>query len=155
MVVAGLDHGGKGQQAHQRHHGADDARRRGEQGAGDQGRYGHGAGDGAKRKLQAEEQAIENVRPLDDVAHEEEQGYRRQHVIVHDAEGVLRQQVEHPAVEEGLIGRVIGVETEADAHGHQREGDREAEQDDEYERAQHQDGDLGIGHLASPDKAAI
>src|SRR5690606_16356052 len=40
----------------------------------------------------------------------------------------------------------IGVVAEADAHCHEREGDRKAEKDDDNEDAQHQQGNLRVTH---------
>src|SRR5688500_14182752 len=44
------------------------------------------------------------------------------------------------------VGIEVGVVAEGNAHRHQRERDRETEHDDENEGAQHEQGDLRIGH---------
>ena len=41
---------------------------------------------------------------------------------------------------------IVGVITETDAHGEKGEGDREAQQHQEDEQAEHQNGDLWISH---------
>src|SRR5690606_25169177 len=48
----------------------------------------------------------------------------------------------------------IGVVAEADAHRHQRKGNRKTEKNDEDEQPEHQEGDLGIRHALSPDSSA-
>ena len=67
----------------------------------------------------------------------------------------MHQERENAVVEELLAGRVVGVETEADAHRDQREGDRKAEHDDEDEQTQHQHADLRIGHFPFPVTARL
>ena len=133
MIVARLEHGRQGKQAHQGHHGTDDSGSRRKQRTGDQRRHSHGAGNCTKRQLQAVKQAVEDVRSLDDVTHEQEQWNGHQHIIVHDAEGVLRQEIKDTTVEKVLARLIVSVVPEADAHGHQRESDRETEQYDEDE----------------------
>ncbi len=71
-VVAGAQHGGKREQAHQRHHRADDAGCRRKHGAGEQRRHGERAGHVLHGDLQRVEQAVEDVGSFDQVAHEQE-----------------------------------------------------------------------------------
>ena len=149
-IVAGLQERREGEQAHQGDHGADDADGGGEQGAGRQRRHRHGAGDPARRDIEAVEQPVDDVGPFDDVPHEQEQRHRDQHVAHHHRVGLVHEQVEDVVVQDVGAGAVVGVETEADAHGDQSEGDGEAEQDGEQKHPQHQEGDLGIGHLGPP-----
>src|SRR3546814_2108048 len=63
-----------------RSHGADDAGGRGEQRAGDQRRHRQRTWQAARRKLNASKQPIQYVRPLDQVAHEDKERHRDQHV---------------------------------------------------------------------------
>jgi hypothetical protein len=149
LVVAGLEHRRQRDQPHQRDHRAHDAGGGGEKGAGDERGHRHRAGKKAQAHLQAVEQPVQDVGPLDDVAHEQEQRDRDQHIVVHHAEGVLREEVEDAVVPEVLTGGEVGVIAEADAHRHQREGDREAQEDDADEQAQHQQGNGGIAHGTS------
>ncbi len=71
LVVAGLEHRRKGQQAHQGDDGADDAGGGGEQRAGDQGGHRHRARQPARGDAERIEQPVDDVGPLDDVAHEQ------------------------------------------------------------------------------------
>ncbi len=103
-----------------------------------------------RRHLQAIEQPVDDVRALDDIAHEQEQGHRRQHVVGHDRIGLVGKQEEDLVVQELLPRRVIGIESEPEPHRHQRKEDRKAEQDRQDEDAQHEDCDLRVGHEASP-----
>ena len=149
-IVAGAQHGGECQQPHQRHHRADDAGRGREHRAGRQRRHRKRAGNVLHRELQRMEQAIENVGALDQIAHEQEQRHRHQHVVRRHLERFLHQQRENSIVEELLARRVVGVEAEADAHRDQGEGDREAQHDDEDEQPQHQHADLRVSHGQAP-----
>src|SRR6266496_3654510 len=94
------------------------------------------------RDLQAVKQSIEDIRSLDHVAHEQEQRHRDQHVVRHDAEGALDEELED----------VVAHRVVAEEHGErdQCEGDRKAQKDRDDEHAHHQDADLGIGHCFSP-----
>ena len=58
FVVAGFQQGRKGQQSHQRHHGADDTDGGGKDRAGHQRRHGHGAGHNAGGDVQAVKQPL-------------------------------------------------------------------------------------------------
>ena len=134
-------HGGEGEKAHQRHHGADDAGRGGEQRAGDERCDGERTGQPARGELDRAEQPVEDVGALDDVAHEDEERHGDQDVVGHHRPGALHEQrhhLFHVAVE--------GEEGEAHAHRHQREGDREAEHDEADEQNEHQHAELRIGH---------
>ena len=149
-VVARPQHGGEGQQPHQRHDRADDAGRGREHRAGDQRRHRQRAGDILHRELQRMEQPVENVGALDHIAHEQEQRHRGQHVARRDLEGLLHQQREDAVLEDLLSRRVVGVVAERHAHRHQRERDGKAQHDDEDEQPQHQHADLRIGHAQAP-----
>ena len=121
-IVAGVQHGGERQQPHQRHHRADDAGGGGEQRAGDERRDRKRARHAAHRHLQRIKQPVENIRALDHVAHEKEQRHRGQHVVRHHVIGIGDEQIEDT--------RAHRVVAEEHTHRHQREGDRETQQDD-------------------------
>ena len=94
------------------------------------------------RHLQAVEQPVEDIGSLDHVPHEQEQRHGDQHVVGHDAEGPLDEQLE-----DVVAHRVVAEEH---AQRDQCERDRETEKDREDEEAEHQHADLGIGHFDSP-----
>ena len=149
MVVARLHHRGECEEAHQRDHGADDAGGGREEGAGHERRDPHRARDVLRRDVERGEEPADDVRALDDVAHEEEERHRGQRVVRHHRVGLVDEEVEDAVVEEpvdpvrravpprGVLGQSVegaphpvGVEVrevaEADAERHQREGDGEA-----------------------------
>src|SRR3546814_11871977 len=67
---------------------------------------------------------VDDVRALDDIAHEEKQGHRRKHVVAHYAERILDEQIEDAIVQKpDLVGHPIGVVTEEDTHREQGEGE--------------------------------
>ncbi|MEY4001833.1 MAG: hypothetical protein RI968_951 [Pseudomonadota bacterium] len=105
----------------------------GKQGAGDQGGHRHGTGNESQANLKAEKQAIEDIGPLNDVAHKQEERYGYEHIVVHHAKGVLREEIKNAVVPEGLAGIEVCVETKADAHCHQGEGNGKAQKDDNNE----------------------
>ncbi len=152
LVIVGRRHRRKGQQTHQRHHRADDTGRGREHGTGDQRGDGHRPGQIAGRHLQRMEQPVDDVGALDDIAHEQEQRNGNQRVVLHHRIGVLVQKIENVVVEDVGNGLdpalIIGVIAEADPHGEQGKGDREAQQHKEDEHAEHQNGDLWISHRA-------
>ena len=76
--------------------------------------------------MQAAEQAVDQLRPLDEVAHEEEERNRDQHVVRHHAVGALHEEIERLRDGELGIDGVVGVPGEEHAHAHQRERGREA-----------------------------
>ena len=96
------------------------------------------------RHLQRIKQPVENIRALDHVAHEQEQRHRGQHVVRHHVIGIGDEQVEN--------ARAHRVVAEEDAHRHEREGDREAQQNDDDEGGELDHPDFGIGehHRDSP-----
>ena len=101
LVVAGLQQGRKGQQAHQRHHGADDARPRWRRSR----RSISAATAMAPGTLRAAmfrviKQPLHDVGALHDVAHEQEQGHRHQHIVGHDGIGLVDQQIEDTVLED-------------------------------------------------------
>ena len=57
-------------------------------------------GSAARGDVQRREQPVDDVGALDDVAHEQEQRDRRQHVVRHDRIGLVDEQVEDAVVEE-------------------------------------------------------
>ncbi len=91
-VVAAAQHLRQRQQAHQRDHRADDAGGSGEHRAGEQRGHGQRAGHARHRQVQALEQLLDQVGALDQVAHEDEQRDRDEHVVAHHLEGRLHHQ---------------------------------------------------------------
>ncbi len=147
QTVAGAQHGGKGEQAHQRDHGADDAGGGGEDGAGDEGGDGEGAGETADGELHRVEQPVEDVRPLDDVAHEDEERDGDEDIVGHHRIGAL----DHEGEDDVALGHVA----EHHAERHQGEGDGEAEHDEDHEQDEHEHAQFGIAdgdaeHQAAP-----
>ena len=60
----------------------------------------HRARHPARGDVQRREQPVDDVGALDDVAHEQEQRHRGQHVVRHDRIGLVDEQVEDAVVEE-------------------------------------------------------
>ena len=124
------------------HHRADDAAGGGKHGAGDQGRDRHGPRQITRRHLQRIKQLVDDICPLDHIAHEQEQRDGDQRIVLHHRIGVLVQQIEYVVVEGvgdylDATRLVIGVVAEADAHGEQREGYRKPQQHHHDEEGQH------------------
>jgi hypothetical protein len=94
FVVTGFQQGREGQQSHQGHHGADNADSGGKDRAGHQRRDCHGAGHDAGRDIQAVKQPLHDVRPFNDIAHEQKQRHRDQHVVYHYRVRLVHQQIE-------------------------------------------------------------
>jgi hypothetical protein len=91
-VVAALQHLRQGEQAHQRDDGADDAGGGGKHRASEQRGHRQRAWHARQRQVQAAEQLVDQVGALDQVAHEDEQRDRDEHVVAHDLEGALHHQ---------------------------------------------------------------
>ena len=94
------------------------------------------AGTGPAASCKRAEQTIENIGALDDVAHEDEQRDRDQHVVRHHRIGALDEQLE-----DQIAHREVAEEH---AERHQREGDGKAEHDEDDEQAEHDHAQLGI-----------
>ncbi len=169
-VIARFQHRRQRQQAHQGHNRAHDPCRRGKQRAGDQRRNPHRSGDILGRDVQRGEQTVHDVGAFDDIAHEQEQGHGRQHLVRHHGKGLVHEEVKYSVVIESLYptrplfplsggfiqpvktaphaARIeIGIVAKADAHGHQGKGDREAQKNKDDEQPKHHQGDLRIGHV--------
>ncbi len=125
-VVAGAQHRRHGEQAHQRHHGADDAGGGREHRAGDERRHRERRRDARERQVQALEQLLDQVRALDQVAHEHEQRDRDQHVVRHHRVRALHHEVERLLHRQCRALAAVGEPREDHAHAHQRERRRES-----------------------------
>ena len=101
----------------------------------------------ASGKVQASEQPVDQLRPLDEIAHEQEQRDRDQHVVRHHAVGSLHEKVEHARYRRRRIDAPIGEPGEDHAHAHQREGRGEAEHDAHDDHREHQQAQVAVGHL--------
>ncbi len=177
VVVTRLQHRRQRQQAHESHHRADNAGSSREQGAGDEGRNPHGSGNVLGGDIERCEKPVDDVGPLDDVAHEQKQRHRRQHLVRHHRIGLVNQKVKNAVVEEALEPKAravppaggfiqpvegtphaarikIGVVAKADAHGHERECDRKPEEYHENEQPQHHQGYLRVRHMCPPVSAS-
>ena len=149
-VVARAQHRGKRQQAHQRHARRRRCRSRSRRSRRWRASRARASPDRAGGKLQRAEQPVENVGALDDVAHEDEQRDRDQHVVRHHRIGALDEQIEHQ-----IAHRVVAEEH---AERHQRERDRESEHDEDDEQREHQHAELGIAeaeHQIAPLRCPI
>src|SRR3989339_94148 len=104
----------------------------------------------AQGHLQTQEQFVQNVGALNDIAHEQKQRDRNKHIVVHDAEGVLGKQVKNVVVQKALAGLKIGIKTKQDAHPHQCEGNRKTQKNTNNKQAQHQQSNHRVAHAAPP-----
>ena len=149
-VVARAQHGRKCQQPHQRDAGADNAGRGGKDRAGRERGQRERARHRAGGELQGAEQPVEDVGALDDVAHEDEQRDRDQHVVRHHRVGALDEQIENVVAHREVA--------EEHAERHQRERDRKTEHDEDDEQGEHQNAKFGIPqpeHQMSPFRTPI
>ena len=142
-VVSGAEHRREGEEAHQGHHRPDDPGGGGEDRAGDDRGHRQRPGDGAGGELDALEQPVDDVGPLDDVAHEDEERDADQDVVGHHPAGALHHEVEDPVVEQGLRLLVEGVVPEEHPQPHQGEGGGEAQHDRHHDQGQHQQARRG------------
>ena len=136
-IIALTQHCGKGKEAHRRHDRADNA------GCGRKDRAGRKrcdrkrAGQKAQRNLKRAEQSVEHIRPLDDVAHEDEERDRDQHIIRHHRIGALDDECEDRIPHRGIA--------EEDAKRHQGEGDGKAQHDEDDEQDEHEHAEFRVG----------
>ena len=150
-AVARAQHSRQGQQAHQRDHRAHNARSRGKNGAGDDRRHSQCARHPCQGQVQALEQLVNQVGPLNQVAHENKQRYCNQHIVGHHRIGALHHQVKN------LPHRNIGVDAavrqpaKKHAHAHQGEGRREAQHDGHHHQAQHDQAQVPVCHMSPGD----
>ena len=98
--------------------------------------------------MQAPEQLLDQVRALDQIAHEHEQRDRDQHVVRHHRVRALHEEVEHLLRPRGRgFDAAIGEPGEDHAHAHQRERRGEAEHDRDDDQREHQQAEVAVGHL--------
>jgi hypothetical protein len=141
-VVAALEHLRQGQQPHQRDDGANDAGGGREHRAGEDGGDRERAGHARHGQVQALEELVDEVGPLHEITHEDEQRDGDEHVVAHHLEGALHHQRERLAGVE-----VVGQPREEHAHAHQREGRREAQHDGHDDQGQHGQAEVAAGQL--------
>ena len=100
--------------------------------------------------LQTAKQIVEYVGPFYQIAHQQEQRDGHQRIVVEHGKSILRQQVEHAAVEECLMRLKVGVEAKPYAQGHQGKRHRKADHDGGHQYAQHGQRNDGIAHELFP-----
>ena len=98
-------------------------------------------------ELHRAKQLVDDVGALDDVAHEDEERNRDQHVVRHHAPGPLHHEVEDRVLENRLAGLVERIEAEDHAQSHQRKGGGKAEHDRHHDEPQHQETDVAVRDL--------
>ena len=146
-VVTRFEHGRECQQPHQRHHRTHDAGGRGKNGAGDDGGHCQRTRYPRSRQMQTFEEFLDQVGPLHQVTHEDEQGNRNQHVVGHHRIGALHHQVQRLLHRQRRALTSIGNPGEHHAHPHQGKGGRKAKHDGNHDEGQHQQSQMTIGHL--------
>ena len=119
---------------------ADDAGGRGEDGGGDQHRQVQRAVQPRQQLLDAVEQPLHDARLLEQEAHEQEERDRREHGVLHHRIGLQHGQVEHHRAERDEAG--------GQRHRAQREGDREADEDDGEQHAQGHQAQHLVAHTS-------
>src|SRR5258708_23068580 len=98
--------------------------------------------------MQAPEQLVDQLRPLDEVAHEQEQRDRDQHVVRHHAVGALHEEVEHLPAGGRRIHAAVGEPGEEHAHPHEREGRGKAEHDAHADQREHHETQVPVREMA-------
>jgi hypothetical protein len=94
--------------------------------------------------MQAPEEAIDELRALDQIAHEHEQRHRDQHVVRHHPVGALHHQVEHLLDREVRVDAPVGDPGEEHAHAHQGERGRKAQHDRHHDHRQHDQAERAL-----------
>src|SRR6266851_8608284 len=94
--------------------------------------------------MQAPEQPVDQLRPLDEIAHEQEQRNRDQHVVRHHAVGALHEKVEHPPVRGRRVDAAVGKPGEENAHSHQGKGRGKAEHDADADQREHHEAQVPV-----------
>ena len=139
-AVAGPQHGGQRQQTHQGDDSTDDTCSRCKNSAGHQRGHRQRARDSGHRQMQAFKQFFNQIGALDQVAHENEQGNRDQHIAGHGLVRGLDHQVQGPG---GVL--VVSQPGKNHAHAHQRERGRKAQHDGRNHQRKHQQAQMTIG----------
>src|SRR5713101_4969080 len=98
--------------------------------------------------MQAPEQPVDQLRPLDEIAHEQEQRNRDQHVVRHDAVGALHEEVEYPLSRGRRVDAAVGKPAEEHAHPHQRKGRGKAEHDAHADQREHHEAQVPVGEVS-------
>src|SRR5258708_29678978 len=98
--------------------------------------------------MQAPEQLVDQLRPLDEVAHEQEQRHRNQHVVRHHAVGALHEEVEHLPARSCRIHAAVGEPGEQHAHSHEREGGGEPEHDAHADQREQHKAQMPVRQMA-------
>jgi hypothetical protein len=99
--------------------------------------------------VEAEKEPLNDIGPLDDIAHEEKERHRHKHIIDHDRVGLVDEQVENSVLQRmgHPVRRCIGVVTKPNAHGNQRETYWKPKQNRGHERPHHYHRNLRICHF--------
>jgi hypothetical protein len=105
------------------------------------------ARDARKREVQALEELLDQVRALDQIPHEHEQGNGDQDVVRHHRVGALHHQIERLLDRELGIGVCVREPREHHAHAHQRERRGKAEHDRDDDQREHQQSQVTVRHL--------
>src|SRR5258708_8828533 len=98
--------------------------------------------------MQAPEQRVNQVRPVAEVAHEQEQRPRNQHVVRHHAVGALHEEIEHLPARGRRIHAAVGEPGEEHAHSHEREGGGEAEHDAHADQREHHKAQMPVREVS-------
>src|SRR5712691_4550084 len=98
--------------------------------------------------MQAPEQPVDQLRPLDQIAHEQEQRNRDQNIVRHHAIGPLHEKVKHLPVLERAGDAAIGEQGEEHAHPHERKGRGKAEHDADADQREHEEPQVPVRQVA-------
>ena len=146
-VVSGLEHRRKSEQAHQRHHCADNPGRRGEDRARDDGCDRERPRHSGSGEVQTLEQLVDQLRPLDEIAHEEKQRDRDQHVVRHDAVGALHEKIEHALDRGRRIDAAVRKPSVEHAHPHERKCRGKSEHDAHADQREHHEAQVAVAEV--------
>ena len=95
--------------------------------------------------MQAVEQLVDELRPLDEIAHEQEERNRDQHVVRHHTVGPLHEQVKHLPIRERRIHAAVSEPRKEDTHPHERERGRKPEHDAHADQREHEQAQGTVG----------
>ena len=139
-VIAALEHLRQGQQTHQGDDGTHNAGGRGKDRAGKERGHRKRAGHAGQGQMQAPEELVNQVGPLDQIAHEHEQRNGDEHIVAHHLEGRLHHQGQ------GLGGiALVGQPREDHAHAHEGEGRGKTQHDGHHHQRQHHQAQMAGG----------
>ena len=98
--------------------------------------------------MQTAKLLFNQVGPLHQIAHEDEQRNRDQHIVAHHRKRALHHQIQRllKGASRRLVARVIGKKGEQHAHTHQGKGRRKAQHDGHHHQREHQQTVVTVGH---------